>query len=156
MTNYKDALIHFWLIALKEWKKELANKEMPIIELNPRLKTTAGRAWYDRNYIDLSAELYEKNKASFINDTVPHELAHIIAKIVYDSNGHDNSWYYVYFKLTGKEASRLHSYKVERKVYIYTCNCGKQHNLTIGRHRVLLANPFHYTCSNCKSFLKRV
>ena len=64
----------------------------PIVKLNNRLKTTAGRAWYEENYIELSTELLCEHPAHFATDTIPHELAHIAAWHIFKDPGHGKGW----------------------------------------------------------------
>lgn len=81
---------------------------MPTIEMNARLTATAGRAWIERNHIDLSCYLLHNNPEHFVKDTIPHELNHIIAAYLYNSKGHDKAWYYVNQEL-GTQTSRCHN-----------------------------------------------
>lgn len=52
---------------------------VPIVVMNGRLKTTAGRAWLEAGKIDLSVSLMTDFPRQFCMDTVPHECAHIAA-----------------------------------------------------------------------------
>lgn len=84
-------------------------KSVPKVVINKRLKTTAGRAFLCDNpqYIDLSAELFWEYTEAFIVDTIPHELAHLVAYTVYGDEGHGKGWKTVCEKMNIK-TSRLH------------------------------------------------
>lgn len=80
----------------------------PLVKLNNRLKTTAGRAFYEHYYIDLSTELFWEYTERFLCDTIPHELAHIVAYIVHGDTGHGRGWYSV-VKTMNIDTTRLHN-----------------------------------------------
>jgi SprT protein len=82
----------------------------PQIKLNKRLKTTAGRAFYAAKpqYVDLSFELVSQYLPNFMVDTIPHELAHLVAWTVYNEPGHGTAWKHVMRSL-GLEPTRCHS-----------------------------------------------
>ena len=65
---------------------------MPAVKLNGRLKTTAGRAWYEDGFIELSPELMWEHTEQFCRDTIPHELAHIVTYRLTGDTGHGKSW----------------------------------------------------------------
>lgn len=52
---------------------------VPQIEINGRLKTTAGRAWLETGKIDISKTLMIDFTRQIITETIPHECAHIAA-----------------------------------------------------------------------------
>lgn len=105
-----------WAKACRRFPKLII--PMPTIEMNARLTATAGRAWIEKNHIDLSCYLMHNNPEYFAKDTIPHELNHIIAAYLYNSKGHDKAWYYVNQELQ-TETSRCHNmqtkYRSERK-----------------------------------------
>ena len=100
----------------------------------------AGKAWYSRWRVNYNLELYERNKDHFINNTVPHELAHLIARTLYPGcTAHGHEWKSVMHRL-GVDSSRCHSYDtnglVNRRArpYVYKCDC-REHKLTHTLHR---------------------
>lgn len=66
--------------------------EIPRVKLNGRLKTTAGRAFLEDHYIDLSPELMWEHTEQFCSDTIPHELAHLVAYRLHGDEGHGKGW----------------------------------------------------------------
>lgn len=98
--------------AVSWWKKfsrvysDIGN--CPKMVLNNRLKTTAGRCHLDHGFIDLSTELFWQYTENFVKDTIPHELAHMVAYRVYGDEGHGKDWYSVIDKM-GIPTSRLHN-----------------------------------------------
>jgi len=75
--------------------------EYPQVKLNNRLKSTAGRAFIenDPQYIDLCTELFWQYTEQFVEDTIPHELAHLVAFTVYGDPGHGSGWKTVIHKM---------------------------------------------------------
>lgn len=81
--------------------------KMPTIKMNARLTSTAGRAWLEDNYIDLSCYLMERYPAEFRDDTIPHELCHHIAYRLYSDKGHGPAWKNT-MRVMGLKDERLH------------------------------------------------
>lgn len=85
--------VHFWWNKFRT-KYPQIQKTYPKVKLNGRLKTTAGRAFIEDNpqYIDLSPELFWEYTEEFLHDTIPHELAHLVAYTVFGDSGHGKGW----------------------------------------------------------------
>jgi SprT protein len=85
-------------------------EQYPKAILNNRLKTTGGRAWIEESpqYIDLSTELFWQYTQQYVTDTIPHELAHLVAYTVYNDPGHGKGWYSV-IRQMGINTTRCHS-----------------------------------------------
>lgn len=98
---------HWWRILVAKYN---VCRIVPAVKINKRLKTTAGRAWIDANpqYIDLSYELLQQYPDYFSQDTIPHELCHLIAFTVYEDSGHGPAWKNV-MRSIGLEPTRCHS-----------------------------------------------
>lgn len=127
MQKWAEAIAKtYWRKASERWGIA-AIGAMPIIEMNARLTSTAGRAWvnmsghapHEVEKIDLSCYLMERNPDNFRLDTIPHELAHFIAYRVYGDKGHGQGWKYTMQELGIPNAQRCHSmetkFKAEKK-----------------------------------------
>lgn len=114
------------LIALQKFADEWANYwwkvasqkfpnmgTMPTIVINTRLTSTAGRAFHCGTKIDLSAKLMTENYEYFAWDTIPHEIAHIIA-YKRGSKGHDRAWKET-CQIMGFKTTRCHSMQIKKK-----------------------------------------
>lgn len=103
----------FWSYATRKYATHGINiGDMPTVIMNPRLTSTAGRAWPDEWKIDLSCYLMIRNWDYFHYDIIPHELCHLIADKLYHSTGHDRHWYHV-VDFLGVKTNRLHSMKTK-------------------------------------------
>jgi len=122
---------------------------------------TAGMALFPRRakpIIRLNALLLIENQEDFLKRTVPHEVAHIIARGFFGKRikPHGAEWREV-MQLFGAEASRCHSYDVSRstrrtlKRFSYHCEC-RTHQLSSIRHNRAL-NGQCYVCVHCKKQL---
>jgi predicted SprT family Zn-dependent metalloprotease len=82
--------------------------------MNPRLTSTAGRAFLNgeptEHYIDLSCYLSEKYPVDMQEDTIPHELAHIIAWRLFQEPRHGAAWKQTAIRLYGN-CNRTHQYE---------------------------------------------
>ena len=126
-------------------------------KMNSRLTSTAGRAFYDRGYMDFSSSLYEANKEEFLLDTVVHEFAHMVSNRVYNTRGHDYNWKYVVEQLGGI-AKRCHDYRVaqrkQTKSYQFKCGC-RVYEFSAQRYSWYKRGK-RYMCSVCKQTLVEV
>jgi predicted SprT family Zn-dependent metalloprotease len=107
---------YWWNVAQVKFKCRY-NKDigvMPIVIINTRLTSTAGRAFNCGTKIDLSAKLMAENYEYFAKDTIPHEIAHIVACKIFKSKGHDRAWYDT-CAIMGFETTRCHSMTVARR-----------------------------------------
>lgn len=110
------------------------------------------------NMINFNRQLLEHNTADFINRTVPHEVAHMVAFQVFGPGirPHGDEWKAV-MALFGADDSRCHNYdlsKVKTRQYrrfTYQCNC-RSHQLTSIRHNRVLSG-YRYVCKTCKQQL---
>lgn len=79
----------------------------PVVALNGRLKTTAGRSFYWLRKIDLSTQLFAEYPHNFVRDTIPHELCHQAAWDLFQEKGHGEPWKRVMIAI-GVQPSRCH------------------------------------------------
>lgn len=91
-----------------------------------------------------------------LNDTVPHEVAHIIVHQLYPgANSHGWEWTRVMNTL-GVVANRCHDYetvaaRTRARPYIYACGC-QLHYVTATIHRRIEKGRQYY-CQDCKGEL---
>ena len=71
--------------------------------------TTAGRAWLQQWRIQLNEQLCKENTEDFMNDTIPHEVAHLVAYKVFGDDGHGEGWRSV-MRALGLNPTRCHDY----------------------------------------------
>lgn len=123
--------------------------------------TTAGMAVFDRltktgNIRINNALLYTDHYEDMIQDTVPHEVAHIVARQVYGNiKPHGKEWQYV-MALLGLSATRCHDYDVTHSrthiKFTYTCRCGPIHKVGSALHTKMQSGR-HRTCKACRTRL---
>ncbi|MFZ4599981.1 MAG: SprT-like domain-containing protein [Terrimicrobiaceae bacterium] len=75
--------------------------------------TTAGRAWLNQWRIQLNEQLCKENVEDFISQTIPHEVAHLVAYKVYGDDGHGNGWKSV-MRALDLDPTRCHDYDTAR------------------------------------------
>jgi SprT protein len=103
--------------------------------------------------------LLEENGADFLARTVPHEVAHVVARALFGAQikPHGAEWKRVMYWL-GADASRCHDYDVSRtqsrrlQRFPYRCAC-RRHWLTSIRHKRIIAGQTYY-CQACKNPLR--
>ena len=115
----------------------------------------AGTAESNGN-INYNLDIANKNYDIFINDTVPHEVAHVICFQVYPyAKPHGREWKSIIRKL-GYNDNRCHSmeYIPARQVKKYSIYCTCQKHDVGAKIYKNISNGSKYTCTKCKGTLK--
>ena len=114
--------------------------------------TSAGTAWLEKNEIRLNPVLLLENQREFIDEVVPHELAHLL---VWKHFGrvapHGKEWKGMMEAVLGVPARRTHQFELEsvrRNTFPYRCQC-QQHQLTVRRHNRVVRGEATYRCVKC-------
>ena len=118
----------------------------------------AGQANYRENKIRFNRQLLEKYTAEFVDQTVPHEFAHLVAyqKFGRRIKPHGAEWKRV-MEAFGADPARTHSFDVSPtrrlKRFHYRCHCpGSDYQLSSIRHNRILRGRV-YLCRKCGSAL---
>jgi SprT protein len=110
-----------------------------------------------RNNVQYNLDTAMKNFDTFMIDTVPHEISHVICDQAYPrSKSHGREWKYIMVKL-GYEPNRCHDmqYTPSRMVKKYDvfCNCDKPLQVGIKVYnRIKDGNK--YKCTVCKGRIR--
>lgn len=137
--------------------RKLFNVEIPDVPVlfNIKSASIAGQACYAPLRIRYNTPMMVLNGMDFINRTIPHEVAHIVAKIVYGRcQKHNANWRRVYVMIGGTNVSRCHNYDTTGLVgknktsYEYRCGC-QTHSVGPKIHKNIQAGR-SYTCRKCR------
>lgn len=128
----------------------------PQVQLNLK-GYNAGTATPQKNLLRFNKQLLLDNQQHFLKQTVPHEVAHLIAYQIFGLKikPHGKEWQLIMQKVYQLPAERCHHYTVVIKpkhYFIYQCPCNKQHPLTIRRHNAIQQGA-QYICRCCKQTL---
>ena len=114
--------------------------------------TSAGTAWLQQYEIRLNPVLLQENQQAFIDEVVPHELAHLL---VWKHFGrvppHGKEWKWMMESVLGVPARRTHQFELEsvrRQTFPNRCRC-QLHQLTVRRHNRVLRGEATYRCVHC-------
>ena len=134
------------------------NHTFKIPEISYNLRgTTAGQAWYSKWLIKINMVLLTENFDDMIQNTIGHEVAHLIARSIsnYRIKPHGHEWKSV-MRLLGLNPTRCHNYNTDNskvrtvKRIPYVCEtCGMDYNLTKIRHNKILKGV-KYRCCKCR------
>ena len=109
-----------------------------------------------RNEIRLNPVLLLENQREFIDEVVPHELAHLL---VWQHFGrvapHGKEWKWMMESVLGVPARRTHRFElasVRQNTFPYRCRC-QQHQLTVRRHNRVVRGEATYRCVHCGDLL---
>ena len=152
-------------------KAEIANKivlaedyfnqtfELPMLNLKQRGKI-AGSAHLQKNLIKLNLSLFEDNIDEFIQQVIPHEVAHIVCYQLYGKvKPHGREWQAVMHSVFQRPANVTHQLDVSKvgiSEYRYRCLCPEHVKLSAIRHNRVLKGTQQYKCRQCKTVLKQV
>lgn len=124
---------------------------IPQVDVDMRGKA-AGKALLQLNTIKLNKVLFAENQQQFIDEVLPHELAHLITHQVFGRvKPHGKEWQYVMVKVFGIKPERTHTMdvsSVQGKTFEYQCGC-RSYPLSIRRHNKVLRKESQYSCRSC-------
>lgn len=111
-----------------------------------------------KNEVRYNMDILTRNRTDFIKRTVPHEVAHVVASVVWGfgkvSRSHGHEWSQV-MGVFGADDKRCHNYDMtgvptrRRPRHTYTCGC-KIHQLTDIRHKRVMYDDQTYICKLCR------
>jgi SprT protein len=109
------------------------------IDWTQRRSTVAGKAYMTRWSVWINIPLHQA-KPEMLEDTVAHEVAHLISYKVHGKSGHGPEWRSTMRKL-GQSPSRTFNATNEQRLtgknmtrHIYRCECGFELNVSAKRH----------------------
>ncbi|CAH0532605.1 Protein SprT [Vibrio stylophorae] len=148
--------------ALGQWHHiacQYFQKSPPVPEINFALRgKAAGTAHAQRWLIRLNAVLFCDNQTEFVQQVIPHELAHLWAFYLYGNRQkpHGDAWRAIMTQVFQRPADVTHQFDIsasQGERYIYHCAC-QQHHLTIRRHNKIQRGQTQYRCKTCGETLR--
>ncbi|WP_022942427.1 SprT family zinc-dependent metalloprotease [Psychromonas hadalis] len=128
--------------------------ERPHYQFNQRGKA-AGTAHLQRNLIKINPTLFIHNREQFLQQVIPHEVAHLITFQHYGKvRPHGKEWKMVMRDIFKRPALTTHQFdtqSVAGQQFSYRCLC-TTHQLTIRRHNKVLKGS-RYLCKKCQTTL---
>lgn len=121
----------------------------------------AGRAYLTKGYIVLNPDYCKNHLDDMLNDTLPHELAHMYVAQkcgLRADRGHGPHWKSMMRNCFGLNPKRTHSFSLEGvktrggMTYTYRCGC-RIHELSRTKHNRMLRDSKSYRCKLCKQHL---
>lgn len=115
----------------------------------------AGVAHLTENKLRFNLQLYRDNHEDFLRQTVPHEVAHMIAHQLFGPRiqPHGEEWQLIMRGVYELPPHRCHSYEVERRKvnrFIYRCGCTDGEFPFSAQRHALVAKGRRYYCRRCK------
>jgi Uncharacterized protein conserved in bacteria len=137
-----------------------ANKLLQTQYIEPKIiyrakGSVAGSAFLTRWEIQINSTMLYENGKIFIEEVVPHELAHLIVfKKFGKVKPHGKEWQYIMSQVLGKIPKTTHNFEVKsHDSFVYYCQC-QEHHLTKTRHNKIEHNKTEYLCRKCGTILK--
>lgn len=118
----------------------------------------AGVAHLHENLLRFNPQLYRENHAHFLEQTVAHEVAHLIAHQMFGSGiqPHGEEWQLIMRGVYELPPHRCHTYAVQRRTalrYIYRCQCPEQDFAFSAQRHTLVGKGRRYLCRRCRAKL---
>jgi SprT protein len=129
---------------------------MPLAALNQHGKI-AGSAHLQKNLIKLNKTLFLQNKQAFIEQVIPHEVAHIICFQRFGKvKPHGLEWRSIMQIIFNIPADVTHKFDVKNvgmKEFAYRCDCSEL-MLSATRHNKVTRGAQRYRCQKCHTILQ--
>ncbi len=130
---------------------------LPKITFNQRGKI-AGTARLQGWEIRINPILLEENQQTFINEVIPHEIAHLITFKLYGRvKPHGKEWQGVMNQVFNLPAMTTHNFNVDSvkgATFSYRCKCS-EYQLSVRRHNRVQKKQNQYFCKKCQTQLKQ-
>ncbi len=115
----------------------------------------AGVAHLTENKLRFNPLLYRENCEDFLRQTVPHEVAHLIAHQLFglEIQPHGEEWQLIMRGVYELAPNRCHTYQVKRRMtnrYIYCCGCPQGEFPFSAQRHALVSKGRRYFCRRCK------
>jgi SprT protein len=131
---------------------------MPAVSFRQRGKI-AGSARLQGWEVRFNPVLLEENPQAFLNEVVPHEVAHLVTfKLFGKVRPHGREWQIIMTEVFRIPARTTHSFdisSVQGTTYLYRCRCS-EHQLTVRRHNKVQRKQATYHCRRCQQPLQAV
>lgn len=119
----------------------------------------AGVAHLTENKLRFNLQLYRENREDFLQQTVAHEVAHMIAHQLFGPGiqPHGEQWQLIMRGVFELPPHRCHSYDVQRRPvsrFIYRCSCPDGDFPFSAQRHALVAKGRRYYCRRCKATLQ--
>ena len=135
------------------------NLKYPMITFD--LNTTgAGKSLGVEHAIKFNPYFLVQNSDEFLKNTVPHEVAHLVEFVKYNTMGHGRQWKHIMWLFGVENCERCHHYdtvglevvKKNIQKIKYECKCGIL-LISKRRHNKIVKEDMMYRCKKCGTLI---
>lgn len=118
----------------------------------------AGVAHLNQNLLRFNPQLYQNNREHFLKQTVPHEVAHLVAHRLFGGHirPHGEEWQLIMRGVYELTPDRCHTYEITRRQvsrFIYKCDCVERDFPFSAQRHALVKKGRRYVCRGCRGTL---
>ncbi|WP_119712249.1 SprT family zinc-dependent metalloprotease [Arsenophonus endosymbiont of Aleurodicus floccissimus] len=128
----------------------------PLINYRQR-GTIAGSAHLEAWEIHLNPISLIENGEIFINQVIPHELAHLLVYHCFGKiDAHGKEWKWIMPIILDAPPQKIYQFaltSVHKWIFHYHCKCDLSHQLTLRRHNKIQLGKGEYICKKCGQYL---
>ncbi|WP_032621225.1 SprT family zinc-dependent metalloprotease, partial [Pseudomonas avellanae] len=115
----------------------------------------ASVAHLHENLLRFNPQLYHENAEDFLRQTVPHEVAHLVAHQLFGGSiqPHGEEWQLIMRGVYELPPNRCHTYAVQRRSvirYIYRCPCPDSDFPFSSQRHGMVPKGRRYLCRRCR------
>lgn len=132
------------------------NFTAPLINYRQR-GTIAGSAHLQAWEIRLNPILLIENGEIFVNQVIPHKLAHLLVYHCFGKTApHGKEWKWMMAVILEVPPQTTHQFalnSIRKQIFHYHCQCDLSHQLTLRRHNKIQHGKGEYICKKCGQYL---
>jgi SprT protein len=164
IDEIRQEIAHFLRLAGPLLREHRARLPEPVVRFDLRGQAAGQAHWVTGQppQLRFNLTLARRHRRSFVAQTVPHEVAHLVTAACYGrTRPHGAEWRSVMARFGQPDARACHDFEIppdsmrRQRRWAYACGC-RRHALSTTRHRRIQSGRSRYHCARCGHALTAV